>query len=65
MASDSVAQRIGLPMNLAPKVPIGNAENYRTRRSQPEDFSKPPVRSETGVISAAVVSKFPLEYHFI
>jgi len=60
-----VTARTGLPLILVPKVPVGNAENYRARRSQPADLSTLPVRSETAVISAAIVIKFPLDNHFI
>lgn len=42
----------GLPLILLPKVPVGNIENCRVRRSQPSDFSQLPVRSETFFISA-------------
>jgi hypothetical protein len=54
----------GLPLICVPKVPVGNVENYRVGCSQPEDFSKLPVRSEIAIIPAVIVHKFPPENHF-
>jgi hypothetical protein len=48
------ASDIGLPLIYVPRVPVGNAENYRVCRSQPADFAQVPVRQGTAVFSAEI-----------
>jgi hypothetical protein len=58
-----IGSRVGLALICAPRVPVGNSENYRVCRSQPADFAQVPVRRESADFSAevaAIPSRKPL-----
>jgi hypothetical protein len=51
----SYVTSIGLALICVPKVPVGNAENYRVRSLQLPEITAFPVHSKTPIIPAEIV----------